>query len=259
MMNLLAVVFSMTTGAIYICYIMVHKQSNRLFDNITNLYILLIDPYISGTLTAATMLIRRKKLLILLNSINNIDYKLKTVGIIPPYKLVTILARSASIAIPTGLSIWAIEMYVIRRDNVNHLMWRMCFTPCYIMYNYFMTLYCGMLIIVYQRFCLVNRVIKLMQRNTNGFDVLKLLPKTKILHYLLCEYSNKMARYCDLPILLVTVKIYITTVACVLSFYGMVPHMHSELTVWMSIYWIYFLLSVGLSELISIEVKIFVL
>lgn len=238
---------------------MIHKQSNHLFDNITNLYILLIDPYISGTLTAVTMLIRRKKLLMLINNINNIDDKLKTVGITPPYKLVTILARTASIAIPAGLSTWATDMYVIRGDNVNHLMWRMCFTPCYIMYNYFMTVYSGMLIMVYQRFCLVNIMIRSMQSNTNGFDVSKLLPKTKILHYLLCEHSNKMAQYCDLPILLVTVKIYITTIACVLSFYGMVPHMHSELTVWMSIYWIYFLLSVGLSELINIEVINFVL
>lgn len=249
----LAMVFAMTTGATYICYKMVQKRSNHLFDNITNLYILLIDPYISGTITATAMLMRRKKLLILLNHLHNIDIKLKSVGITPPYKLVTVLAWSASVAIPAGLSTWAIEMYVIRRDDVDHLMWRMCFTPCYIMYNYFMTLYSGMLIIIYERFCLVNGMIKSL--NDNRSDVaLNVLPKIKTLQYLLCEISNELSRYFDIPMLLVSVKIYITTIACVLSFYGMVPHMHSELTVWMSIYWIYFLLCVVIYELINTEV-----
>lgn len=251
--NLPGVIFSMSVGAIYICNNMMKKQNKHLFDNITNLYIMLIDPYISGTLTVAAMLIRRKQILLLLNLLDNIDNKFKKIAITPSYKLITVMAWSVSIAIPTGMCIWGIHMYIIRKDNLDHLMWRMCFTPCYVMYNYFMTIYTGKLILIYQRFCLLNKKIISLHHN-NTFDVSKLLLETKRLHYLLCDLSNKLAIVCDLPILLVTVKVYITTIACVLSFYGMVPHMHSELTVWMSVYWIYFLLSMVISELINKEV-----
>lgn len=247
-------VFAMTVGAVYICEKKIQKQDKYLFDNITNLYVLLIDPYVSGTITVAITLIRRKKLLSLFKDTYNLDIKFKTLGINPSYKILTVLAWSATIVIPVGQIAWIIHMYLIQQDIVDHLMWRMCFTSCYIIYNYFMTLCIGSFIIIYQRFYLLNRA--LMSISDNRFEVVsELLPKIKMLHYLVCETSNSFAQFSDIPILLLTVKVYVLTIACVLSFYGMLPHLHSELTVWISVYWIHFLLCVVLSELIHNEVK----
>lgn len=243
----------MTGGAAYIVHEMMQKENQRLFDNITNLYILLIDPYISGILTLATLFIRRKKYLKVLSLVHQIEDMFKAIDVIPTYKILTVLGWCAAITIPSGIIAWAIHMYIIHDDIVVHIMWRMCFTPCYILYNYFMSFYTGSLILLYLRFRLINERVKGMYE-VDFNAVLKLLPKIKVLHCKLCEVSNRFAKTSDVPILLITTKVYVTTIACVLSFYGMVPLMHSELTVWMSIYWIYFLFSVILSELINIEV-----
>lgn len=256
--NFVGIVLSMTIGAAYILNEMFQKQNEHIFDNITNLYILLIDPYISGTITAINIIVKRKKEILLLNIIDKIDKKFKTMSIKPPYKTITLLTWCIVTLIPAGMTSWAIHMYIIQTDAAVHFMWRMCFTPCYIMYLYFMTLYGGILIILYQRFYLLNHLIKSMG-NAKIEIVLKLLPKTKLLHYLLCDASNKLTKLCNLPIILVAAKVYITTIACVLSFYGMVPQMHNELTVWMSVYWINFLVSVMLTEMINIEVIVFIL
>lgn len=245
----------MTVGALYIIAEMNQTQNKRLFDNITNIYVLLIDPYISGTLTLVTILVRRKALFALILLHHDIDNKYRALGIKPPYVILTVLAWNCVVAIPAGMISWAIHMYIIHEDAITHLLWRMCFTPCHIMYNYFMCIHIGTLIFIFERFRLLNKTMKSI--TGEKFSVVcKLLPKTSFLHYRLCEAANRLTKHADLPLLLITLKVYLTTIACVLSFYGMVPQMHSELTVWMSIYWLYFLLCVVLCELINNEVSL---
>lgn len=245
---------SMTAGALYIIAEMNQSQNKRLFDNITNIYVLLIDPYISGTLTLVAMLMRRKGLFAIILLHQDIDNKCKALNIKPSYAVLTILAWSCVLIIPAGMISWVIHMCIIHEDAKTHLLWRLCFTPCYIMYNYFMCIYIGILIFVFERFHLLNKTIKSL--NSEKFYVVsEMLPKASIIHYQLCNTANRVTKHSDLPLLLLTFKVYLTTIACVLSFYGMVPQMHSELTVWMSIYWIYFLLCVVLCELINNEVS----
>lgn len=229
------------------------KQNKGLLDNITNIYVLLFDPYVSGTSTLLVMLVKRKELLRVIKLLYDIDKKFKSLRKKPTYLVLTTLSWGVAVVIPTGIASWAIHMYVIRKDFLTHLLWRLCFAPCYIMYNYFMSIFAGSLIFLYQRFRLLNETIRVTKyEKFHAASIL--LPKESGLHYQLCEAANSLIKLTALPVLLLSLKVYLTTIVCVLSFYGMVPQMHSELTVWMSIYWIHFLLNVGLCELISVEV-----
>lgn len=246
----------MTMGAMYIISQMLQETDKRLFDNISNLYVLLIDPYISGTVTLVTVLIRRRATLVTMKLHHDIDITLRKMNLNPPFLILTSLSWIVGFTILTGICTWTIHMYIIHDNFLNHTLWRMCAAPCYIMYNFYMAVFVGSMIFLYERFLLLNKTLLTATTSDDFGSISKLLSFASNLHFQLCETTEKDMKFVDVTIFSLTIKVYVMMVICVLSFYGMVPHIHLELTVWLSVYWIYFLLSVGLCELITFEVII---
>lgn len=241
----------LTAGALYIINDL-YQQEGSLFNNISNLYVLLVDPYISGTATLIVLLTRRHSLLATFMMITDADCVLVNIGVKPPYSILTHLARIICTIIPLSQVAWAIHMYLLH--DLQYLLWRTCFAPCYLLYNYYMMFFVGIQILLYQRFHSINKKLSGMLESDCQAICHLILP-VKQVHFQLCQISRKFSKIGNVPIILLTLKVYLTTIVCVLSFYGIVPQMQTELTVWMSVYWSYYLVSVGMCEITAFEVN----
>lgn len=127
------------------------KEIESNFDNIVNLFILFIDPFISGTLTTISVLFKQKHGFISTYSLHLVD------------KLFLQIDTKISFAIPrigfimfvisniVGYSLWNTYMIVAGLSVIDEIMERFCYMICYIQLTIILCYYIGTLMCIFLR------------------------------------------------------------------------------------------------------------
>lgn len=244
----------MTFGLYHMIGKMLDEMLNIL-DSITNIYLLIVDPYVSSILTLCSLVLKRRDMLCAVQYLNDIDKIVKKLGLQPPMLVLTIAGKIGLGALPVGFITWLVYIYSIDPEYniLENVLDRLCFMPCYIMYNYLMYCSIGQLIFVYERFLLLNKKVRSMG-NESPSKIRKQLPNIGMVHFYLCQSTKQITGVYSTAIISLTVKVYITTLVCLLSFYGITPVLQAEIFIWMGVYGSMYISLVTFCEITANEV-----
>lgn len=106
----------------------------------------------------------------------------------------------------------------------------------------------------YFRFLVLNERMKSLNRLSSNEIVRQLLVMGKI-HTKLCEAATNMTNVFSVPLFFLCSRVYIATVVCLLSFYGMLPILQKEMFYWVAFYWTMYFAVIVFCEVVTSQVS----
>lgn len=121
------------------------------FDNIINLFILFIDPFVSGSLTLITVSLKQETHFSVLKSTHQTDKLLRKLDIEVAFALSQKLFIGYVVAMAAGYMLWAIYLLISGMSVIDELMERFAYMICFMQLTVVLCFYIGSLLNVFLR------------------------------------------------------------------------------------------------------------
>lgn len=121
------------------------------FDNVVNLLILFIDPFISGSLTVISISLKQKHGITVIKNMDTIDKLFRKLGMEISFYIPRIAFTMFVVVSVFGYSAWTTFLSLAGFSVIDEIMERFCYMICYVQLTVVLCYYIGCLLCVYLR------------------------------------------------------------------------------------------------------------